>query len=133
MGSIDKIIKKFEMVPHPEGGYYKEFYRDQNISLIYYLLKKNEESHWHRLMNNEILHFYDGDPLEIYLSENGITIKKIILGKNENQFFHFVVNNGTWFSMKSKGEYSLIGCSVAPPFNYADFEMAPKDWKPGKL
>ena len=120
------------MTPHPEGGHFKESYRDNNISLIYYLLKKNEKSHWHRLKKNEILHFYDGDPLIVYLSKNGITIQEIILENNKNKLSHFVIKSGTWFSMKSKGEYSLIGCTVAPPFNYDDFELAPKEWEPGK-
>ena len=120
------------MIPHPEGGHFKESYRDKNISLIYYLLKKNEKSHWHRLTKNEILHFYDGDPLLVCLSENGNDIHEIILNNSEDQLSHFVVNGGTWFSMETKGEYSLIGCTVSPPFDYNDFELAPKDWEPGK-
>ena len=122
------------MIPHPEGGHFKESYRDKNISLIYYLLKKNEKSHWHRLTKNEILHFYDGDPLKLLISKNGKNIKEIILNyKNNNgQIFHYIVKARTWFSMESQGEYSLIGRTVAPPFDYNDFELAPKKWKPGK-
>ena len=133
MNNGDKIIKKLQMLPHPEGGYFKESYRDNNISLIYYLLKKNEKSHWHRLKKNEILHFYDGDPLIVYLSKNGVTVQEIILDNNKDASSHFVIKSGTWFSMKSKGNYSLIGCTVAPPFNYDDFELAPKEWEPGKF
>jgi len=118
------------MISHPEGGHFKETYRDENISLIYYLLKKNEKSHWHRLTKNEIIHFYDGDPLILYLSKDGVDADKITLNNNHNKFSHFVVKKGTWFSMESKGEYSLIGCTVAPPFNYTDFELAPPDWEP---
>ena len=132
MSNVDKIIKKLQMLPHPEGGHFKESYRDNNISLIYYLLKKNEKSHWHRLKKNEILHFYVGDPLLVYLSKNGINIQKIILDNNENKLSHFVIKSGTWFSMETKGDYSLIGCTVAPPFDYEDLEIAPKKWKPGK-
>ena len=121
MNNSDEIIKKLQMTPHPEGGHFKESYRDNNISLIYYLLKKNE-----------ILHFYDGDPLTVYSSKNGVTIEKTILNNNKNELSHLVIKNGTWFSMKSKGDYSLIGCTVAPPFDYDDFELAPKEWKPGK-
>ena len=133
MNNGDKIIKKLQMLPHPEGGYFKESYRDNNISLIYYLLKKNEKSHWHRLKKNEILHFYDGDPLIVYLSKNGVAVQEIILDNNKDASSHFVIKSGTWFSMKSKGNYSLIGCTVAPPFNYDDFELAPKEWEPGKF
>ena len=72
-------------MPHPEGGHFKESYRDENISLIYYLLKKNEKSHWHRLTKNEILHFYDGDPLLVCLSKNGNDIQEIILEFKEKK------------------------------------------------
>ena len=132
MNKSDEIIKILHMIPHPEGGHFKESYRDKNISLIYYLLKKNEKSHWHRLKNNEILHFYDGAPLIVYLSTDGNTVQEVIINNNKDQVSHIVVRSGTWFSMESKGEYSLIGCTVAPPFNYDDFELAPKNWKPGK-
>ena len=132
MNNADKIIRKLEMIPHPEGGHFKESYRDQNISLIYYLLKKNEKSHWHRLKKNEILHFYDGDPLIVYLSKDGINTKQKILNNNLDQLSHLVIKNGTWFSMKTKGEFSLIGCVVAPAFDYADLEIAPQNWEPEK-
>ena len=132
MNKSDEIIKILHMIPHPEGGHFKESYRDKNISLIYYLLKKNEKSHWHRLKKNEILHFYDGAPLIVYLSTDGNTVQEVIINNNKDQVSHIVVRSGTWFSMETKGEYSLIGCTVAPPFNYDDFELAPKNWKPGK-
>ena len=135
MNNSDEIIKKLQMIPHPEGGYFKESYRNENISLIYYLLKKNEKSHWHRLTKNEILHFYNGDPLKLLISKDGKNIEEIILNNkiNNDQIFHYIVKAGTWFSMESQGEYSLIGCTVAPPFDYDDFELAPKDWKPEKF
>ena len=132
MNNDDEIIKKLQMLPHPEGGYFKESFRNENISLIYYLLKKNEKSHWHRLTKNEILHFYNGDPLKLLISKDGKNIEEIILN-NKNNIFHYIVKAGTWFSMESQGEYSLIGCTVAPPFDYDDFELAPKDWKPEKF
>ena len=120
------------MTPHPEGGHFKESYRDNNISLIYYLLKKNEKSHWHRLKKNEILHFYKGDPLIVNLSKDGISTEQKILNNNEDQLSHLVVKRGTWFSMETKGEFSLIGCTVTPAFIYADLELAPQNWKPEK-
>ena len=134
MNDRDEIIEKLKMIPHPEGGYFKESYRNENISLIYYLLKKNEKSHWHRLTKNEILHFYNGDPLKIFMSNDEVTVKEITLNKEvkSGHFLHYVVKAGTWFCMKSKGEYSLIGCAVSPPFDYKDFELAPKNWSPGK-
>ena len=135
MNNSDEIIKKLQMIPHPEGGYFKESYRNENISLIYYILKKNEKSHWHRLTKNEILHFYNGDPLKLLISKDGKNIEEIILNNknNNDQIFHYIVKAGTWFSMESQGEYTLIGCTVAPPFDYDDFELAPKNWKPEKF
>ena len=130
MSNSDEIIKKLKMIPHPEGGHFKESYGNKDISLIYYLLKKNEKSHWHRLKKNEILHFYVGDPLIVYLSKDGINTEQKILNNNPNQLFHLVIKKGTWFSMETKGEFSLIGCTVAPAFNYADFELAPQNWEP---
>jgi len=128
MNNGDEIIKKLQMLPHPEGGYFKESFRNENISLIYYLLKKNEKSHWHRLTKNETLHFYSGDPLRIYMSDDEINVNLFEIGKDNN--FHCTIKSGTWFAMKSTGNYSLIGCSVAPAFDYKDFELAAPDWSP---
>ena len=132
----DKIIEQLKMSMHPEGGHFSESFRDDqnNVSLIYYLLKKNEKSHWHRLTKNEILHFYKGSPLNISVSEDGKTSNNITLGNNidDNENMHLVVKAGSWFSMESTGGYSLIGCTVAPAFDYEDFELAPKNWKPGR-
>ena len=130
MSDSEHFIKKLQMVAHPEGGHFSESFRDKNnnVSLIYYMLQKKEWSHWHRLTKNEILHFYKGDPLTIYTSKDGIDFNSITIGENNN--FHFIVEANNWFAMKSTGEFSLIGCTVAPGFDYADFELAPKDWKP---
>ena len=129
------LIKKLKLVPHPEGGHFSESFRDKggNVSLIYYLLKKNEVSHWHRLKKNEILHFYDGDPIKIYLSKDKKEISHIVLGRDlkSKQYFHYVVESETWFGMKSTGDWSLIGCTVSPAFSYEDFELASKEWKIG--
>ena len=133
MSESESLIKKLHMVAHPEGGHFSESFRDENnnVSLIYYMLRKNEWSHWHRLTKNEILHFYKGDPLTIYTSKDGINFTSITVGSDNN--FHFVVEANSWFAMRSTGEYSLIGCTVAPGFDYADFELAPKDWKPANF
>ena len=84
MENADKIIKKLKMIPHPEGGYYSESFRDKDnkISLIYYLLRKNQRSHWHRLTKNEILHFYQGAPLSVSISKDGKTSITKVLGNN---------------------------------------------------
>ena len=130
MTNPEDLIKKLNMVAHPEGGYFSESFRDDNnnVSLIYYLLQKNEWSHWHRLTKNETLHFYKGDPLIIYISKDGIDYSSVTIGEDDN--FHYTVGTQKWFAMKSSGAYSLIGCTVAPGFDYKDFELAPADWKP---
>ena len=126
------LIKKLKLVPHSEGGYFSESFRDKkgSVSLIYYLLKKNEVSQWHRLKKNEILHFYDGDPIKIYLSKDKKEVSHIVLGRDleSRQYFHYVVESETWFGMKSTGDWSLIGCTVSPAFSYEDFELASKEW-----
>ena len=130
MTKPEDLIKKLNMISHPEGGYFSESFRDDNnnVSLIYYLLQKNEWSHWHRLTKNETLHFYKGDPLIVYISEDGIDYSSVTIGEDDN--FHYTVRSQNWFAMKSSGAYSLIGCTVAPGFDYKDFELAPPDWKP---
>ena len=130
MTNPEDLIKKLNMIAHPEGGYFSESFRDDNnnVSLIYYLLQKNEWSHWHRLTKNETLHFYKGDPLIIYISKDGIDYSSVTIGEDDN--FHYTVGSQKWFAMKSSGAYSLIGCTVAPGFDYNDFELAPADWKP---
>ena len=128
MSDAESIIKDLNLKPHPEGGHFVECFKTDSISIIYYLLTKNEKSHWHRLNKNENLHFYKGDPLIIYISEDGISFKSFILGEKNN--FNYTVKAGNWFAMRSTGEYSLIGCSVAPAFSYNDFELAPPEWKP---
>ena len=136
MNDPDNLIEKLKMTSHPEGGFFSESFRDKNnnVSLIYYLLKKNQKSHWHRLTKNEILHFYEGSSLNVNISEDSKTSYTKILGRNidNNENHHLVITAGSWFSMTSSGSYSLIGCTVAPGFDYKDFELAPKDWEPGK-
>ena len=136
MNDPKKLIEKLKLISHPEGGYFSESFRDKNnnVSLIYYLLKKNQKSHWHRLRKNEILHFYDGYPLNVKISESSKTTYTKILGKNldNNENLHIVVTAGSWFSMSTNGLYSLIGCTVSPGFEWKDFELAPKKWSPLK-
>ena len=91
MTDTEVLIKNLKMIAHPEGGHFSESFRDEsnNVSLIYYMLQKNEWSHWHRLTKNEILHFYKGDPLTIYISKDGIDFTSVTIGENDN--FHFIV------------------------------------------
>jgi len=124
----DNLIKKLNMISHPEGGHYVENFKNKNVSQIYYLLKRNEKSHWHRLTKNEILHFYSGDPLEVFTSNDGVNYEVFSLGSDNNYIYTVTAN--TWFAMRSSGAFSLIGCTVAPAFDFDDFELAPATWRP---
>ena len=131
MGIVKALIEYHKMIPHPEGGHYVEVFKNKDVSHIYFLLEGHEYSHWHRITKNETVHFYSGDPLEIYTSKDGEEFETNQIGSNNN--FIYSIKKNTWFAMKPKGKYSLIGCTVAPAFAFEDLELAPKDWKPSKF
>ena len=138
-------ISQLGLQPHPEGGYYCETYRSetnfefqqadgskatrQHGTAIYFLLKAGQCSHFHRLKADEIWHFYAGDPLCIHLlGPTGNS--KITLGPDgESQTFQAVVPAGTWFAAEviEGGAYTLVGCTMAPGFDFADFELAHRE------
>jgi len=138
-------IESLKLKPHPEGGFYKEIYRSSEIhsrqalparfngdrcfaTSIYFLLEKNDFSQFHRIASDEIWHFYAGDPLELHVLNPAGRYEKFMLGASpdENQFFQLMVKAGDWFGarLKAGGLWSLLGCMVAPGFDFADFEIA---------
>ena len=131
MSIVKSLIEYHKMIPHPEGGHYVEVFKNKDVSHIYFLLEGHEHSYWHRITKNETVHFYSGDPLEIYTSKDGEEFESNQIGSNNN--FIYSIEKNTWFAMKTKGKYSLIGCTVAPAFEFEDLELAPKDWKPSKF
>ena len=131
MSIVKSLIEYHKMIPHPEGGHYVEVFKNKDVSHIYFLLEGHEHSHWHRITKNETVHFYTGDPLEIYTSKDGEEFETNQIGSNNN--FIYSIEKNTWFAMKPKGKFSLIGCTVAPAFEFEDLELAPKDWKPSKF
>jgi len=131
MSVIKSLIDYHKMVSHPEGGYYVEVFKTKDVSQIYFLLEGHQHSHWHRIAKNEILHFYLGSPLIIYTSRDGEEFQTNEIGSKNNFIFNVQKNN--WFAMKPKGSFSLIGCTVAPAFEFEDLELAPKNWKPSKF
>ena len=131
MSIVKSLIEYHKMIPHPEGGHYVEVFKNKDVSHIYFLLEGHEHSHWHRITKNETVHFYSGDPLEIYTSEDGEEFETNQIGSNNN--FIYSIEKNTWFAMKPKGKFSLIGCTVAPAFEFEDLELAPKDWRPSKF
>ena len=136
--TADDIIRLLELKPHPEGGHFRETFRDEAgngrsySTAIYYLLKAGEVSHWHRVDAAEVWHWYAGDPLELKIHD-GQRAQVLRLGVRfgEGERPQAAVPKGCWQSARSLGSYSLVGCTVAPGFEHAGFELAPKGWEPG--
>ena len=137
----EAIIEALGLSPHPEGGWYRETWRADARAgeraagtAIYFLLKKGERSHWHYIDAAEIWHFYAGAPLKLSLSADGKKTSEHILGPDiaSGARPQIVVPQGCWQAGESLGDYTLIGCTVSPAFEFAGFEMAPKDWAPGE-
>ncbi|MEP1207256.1 MAG: cupin domain-containing protein [Rhizobiaceae bacterium] len=128
-----EIIDFLALKPHPEGGYFAETFRDDASTAIYYLLEAGDRSHWHRVHgSSEIWHHYAGGPLALTLSSNGHDAEAHRLGKNINlgEKPQLVVPAGCWQTAESLGRWTLVGCTVAPGFDFENFEMAPDDWRP---
>ncbi len=138
--SADAIIKKLELKPHPEGGFYRETFRDAQkdargrsvSSLIYFLLGAGDVSDWHRVDATEIWHYYAGAPLVLTQSPNGHDAFALHLGPDvlAGQHPQIVVPANHWQTATSLGAWTLVGCTVAPAFDFAGFELAPPDWRP---
>ncbi len=136
--SADEIIKRLGLQPHPEGGHFRESFRDPRqidgraaSTAIYFLLCEGEISHWHRVDATEVWHFYAGAPLELSIAGKD-TQSKVRLG-NDLAAGHWpqaVVPAGAWQGARSLGAWTLTGCTVAPGFEFAGFELAPKGWSP---
>ena len=133
MNKIKKLIEKYYLQKHPEGGYYAETYRSEMtlqspvncevrnvVTDIYFLLSNGEISRFHKVIHDEIWNFYEGDPLKI-ITFNGTEIFEYCIGSNAADGYKFVVRGGLWQAAKSTGEYSLVGCTVAPGFDFEDF------------
>ena len=135
----EEIIARLELAPHPEGGHYRETFRDAGeggargcCTAIYYLLKAGERSHWHRVDAVEIWHWYAGAPLRLALCPAGGEHAHLLLGPEIEaaQRPQAVVPAGVWQSAESLGAWSLAGCTVAPAFRFEGFELAPPGWQP---
>ena len=135
------LISALDLVPHPEGGHYREVFRDSApggergaLTSIYYLLRAGERSHWHRVDAVEIWHYYAGDAIALLVSANGKTVDRHELGAEiaAGQRPQIVVPPRAWQSAEPLGAWTLCGCSVAPAFEFAGFELAPPDWAPGR-
>ena len=138
----EKIIELLELKPHPEGGWYHETYRSADsaavrgaATAIYYLLRDGERSHWHRVRDaDEVWNLYAGAPLRLSLSRDGVAREAIDLGPDlaGGERPQAVVPKDVWQAAVSLGDWSLVGCIVAPAFRFEGFELAPTDWEPGR-
>jgi len=137
----DAIIERLGLVPHPEGGCFRETYRHATSggargfgTAIYYLLRAAERSHWHRVDADEIWHWYGGAPLTLAISRDGVTEESVFLGNDlaAGQAPQALVPALAWQSAQTLGDWTLVGCTVTPAFEFEGFEMAPPQWRPGK-
>lgn len=136
------IIALLDLEPHPEGGWYRQTFRDTDgearghSTAIYYLLEAGQRSHWHRVRDAvEVWHFHAGAPLMLRTSEDGADVTSVVLGSNilQGERPQAVVPANVWQSAETLGAYTLVGCTVAPGFTFEAFEMAPPDWAPGPV
>lgn len=138
----EEIIRALDMQPHPEGGWYIQTFRDSageargHSTAIYYLLQAGQRSHWHRVHDAaEVWHYYAGAPLKLKLSEDGSRSETIVLGIDlaAGQRPQAIVPANWWQAAETTGGYTLVGCTVAPGFEFSSFEMAAPDWAPADI
>jgi uncharacterized protein len=141
------IVRLLDLVPHPEGGHFRETFRDRGgieggrsaSTAIYFLLARGERSHWHRIDAIEIWHFYAGAPLLLETAAiegtavTGVPLARVILGPDlaAGERPQATVPAGAWQAAESLGAWTLVGCTVAPGFEFERFELAPEGWRPG--
>ncbi|HNP96261.1 MAG TPA: cupin domain-containing protein [Cyclobacteriaceae bacterium] len=140
-----EIVDKLQLKPHPEGGFFREIYRSEGIipkdalgtsfpgdrnycTAIYFLLTHENFSAFHRIRQDELWHFYSGDPLQVHvIDKNGLYVcHEVGSDISTSQAPQLTVPAGCWFAsgVKPGGKFSLVGCTVAPGFDFADFELA---------
>lgn len=132
--TADDVIAHLGLHPHPEGGFYRETFRDSSgpqprgwSTAIYYLLPRGHQSRWHRVDATELWLYHAGDPLELTLAAPAGAVNHV-LGTNlpAGMRPQVVVPAHTWQSARPLGEWTLVSCTVAPGFEFAGFEMAPE-------
>ncbi len=127
--TADEVIAALELSAHPEGGFFRETYRDAACTQIYYLLRRGERSHWHRVRHAaETWHHYAGAPVVLDIDGHRTVTLGGDLAAGERP--QAVVPADAWQAAESRGDWSLVGCTVAPPFAFEHFELAPEGWSP---
>ncbi|WP_026376666.1 cupin domain-containing protein [Aestuariibacter salexigens] len=131
---MQDLIERFALTPHPEGGYYRQNYCSRQqlsspvhgqtrpaLTHIYFLLTAGQVSRFHEVLHDEVWNFYAGAPLKLIEYVEGKP-REILLGAPHQQYCH-VIEAGVWQAAESTGDYSLVGCTVAPGFDFADFSF----------
>jgi len=143
MGSVPtaaEVIARLELKPHPEGGHYRETFRDNRrdasgrsfSTAIYFLLARGERSHWHRIDAAEVWHYYAGSALNLQIADDaGQHSVKLGPDLAAAEVPQATVPAQAWQAAESTGDWTLVGCTVAPGFDFAKFELAEPDWSPG--
>ena len=143
INTAQQLISLYQLLPHPEGGWYKETYRsaelikaealpnqftgDRSLSTaIYFLLEQGNFSAFHRIKSDECWHFYAGGRLNVYIIHPSGNFEIIPLGNKAGEHFQWVVPANCWFASRpaTDTEFSFVGCTVSPGFDFADFELA---------
>ena len=132
------LIETLGLIPHPEGGHFAEVYRSSArvqppdgrghraaLTTIYFLLAAGEVSRWHRVASDEVWHYYEGDPLELLIADAGFSkVTRRVLGPVDDEVRPVqVVAANQWQAARPMGSYTLVGCTVGPGFEFADFQM----------
>jgi hypothetical protein len=131
--SADDIIGELNLAPHPEGGWFRQTWAADGPgrpsgTCIYYLLKSGEGSHWHRVDAVEIWHFYAGAPLELRIAADAqgpVTLHLLGPDLGVNKGPQGIVSKDHWQSARTTGDWTLVGCTVSPGFDFAGFTLAP--------
>jgi uncharacterized protein len=138
--SANDVIRLLDLKPHPEGGHFREMFRDTRqveggraaSTAIYFLLARGERSHWHRVDAVEIWHWHAGAPLELEIADEKGRVERVRLGNDlaAGERPQGIVPAHAWQAAQSLGDWTLVGCTVAPGFEFSGFELAPKGWAP---
>ncbi|MFG1209913.1 cupin domain-containing protein [Xanthobacter flavus] len=136
--TAEAVIALLELQPHPEGGFFRETFREKAAdggrgasTAIYFLLRAGERSHWHKVDASEIWHWHAGAPLKLRIADAGGK-RDVILGPDlaAGERPQGVVPPFAWQAAESLGAWTLVGCTVAPAFDFSGFELAPPGWEP---
>ncbi len=140
--TAEHIRRRLGLLPHPEGGSYRETYRDPKAdsagrsasTAIYFLLEAGQVSRWHRVDAAEVWHFYAGAPLALSVSPSAgqrPTEQRLGIALDHGEAPQIVVPAGHWQQARSLGAWTLVGCTVAPGFTFDRFQLASPDFEPG--